>query len=238
SAEGFVASVFCFIVVPLKDNDEPEILHSQLAQFCLIGADAGQPAARRWGVGNHDRYAASASSGAFLRLPTNFYANQLVGKSAIDYVVGELKNDPAFEFYCLVDDRSNVDAPRGGLQPRRSRPSIQRAGGNRLCRRADGMQDSRERARYCQGVHATDGTLALAGIEGFEGLIRGASNVETLDLVERLLDSMVLLARECASEGLFAEGTVLLSAGGSSYCVSAWNKDPVSGVIGVQKGPL
>ncbi|MDI6029016.1 hypothetical protein QBK99_22850, partial [Corticibacterium sp. UT-5YL-CI-8] len=42
SAEGFVASVFCFIVVPLKDNDEPEILHSQLAQFCLIGADAGQ----------------------------------------------------------------------------------------------------------------------------------------------------------------------------------------------------
>lgn len=22
------------------------------------------------------------------------------------------------------------------------------------------------------------------------------------------------------------------------FCVSAWNKDPVSGVIGVQKGPL
>jgi hypothetical protein len=42
SAEGFVTSVFCLIVVPLKGYDEPENLLSQLAQFCLIGADAGQ----------------------------------------------------------------------------------------------------------------------------------------------------------------------------------------------------
>lgn len=42
SAEGFVTSIFCLIVVPLKGYDDPEILRSQLAQFCLIGADAEQ----------------------------------------------------------------------------------------------------------------------------------------------------------------------------------------------------
>jgi hypothetical protein len=40
SADRFVASVFCLIVVPLKGYDDPENLLSQLAQFCLIGADA------------------------------------------------------------------------------------------------------------------------------------------------------------------------------------------------------
>ncbi len=42
SADGFVASIFRLIVIPLKGYDEPEILPSQIAQFCLIGADDGQ----------------------------------------------------------------------------------------------------------------------------------------------------------------------------------------------------
>ncbi|WP_210211339.1 MULTISPECIES: hypothetical protein [unclassified Mesorhizobium] len=65
-------------------------------------------------------------------------------------------------------------------------------------------------------MHAS-GILALAGVEGFEGLLRGSSNTETLAQVESLLGSMVELAERCAAERLFAEGTVLLSAGGSSF---------------------
>src|SRR6186713_1610497 len=42
SEEGFVTSVLCLIVVPLKRYDDPEILPSQLGQICLIGADPGQ----------------------------------------------------------------------------------------------------------------------------------------------------------------------------------------------------
>ena len=30
-------------------------------------------------------------------------ANQLVGRKAIDWVLSELKRDPGFDFYCLVD---------------------------------------------------------------------------------------------------------------------------------------
>lgn len=35
-------------------------------------------------------------------------ANQLVGRQAIRYLLDELRRDPAFEFYCLVDSPANV----------------------------------------------------------------------------------------------------------------------------------
>src|ERR1700683_3472542 len=38
-----------------------------------------------------------------------FYANQLVGAADIRYVCGELRRDPGFEFYCLVDSVAGVE---------------------------------------------------------------------------------------------------------------------------------
>jgi D-serine dehydratase len=35
-------------------------------------------------------------------------ANQLVGKQAIRYILQALRDDPDFDFYCLVDDATNV----------------------------------------------------------------------------------------------------------------------------------
>jgi D-serine dehydratase len=145
-----------------------------------------------------------------------FFANQLIGRSAIDYAVRELANDPAFEFFCLVDDLSNVEALASAARtanlgrPMKVLVELGYIGGRTGCRTV-------ERAMtLARAVHAS-GTLALAGIEGFEGLLRGSSNTETLAQVESLLASMVELAESCASEQLFAEGTVLLSAGGSSF---------------------
>jgi D-serine dehydratase len=39
-----------------------------------------------------------------------FLANQLVGRSAIEYVLRELQDHPDFEFYCLVDSIANARA--------------------------------------------------------------------------------------------------------------------------------
>src|SRR5579862_3713099 len=39
-----------------------------------------------------------------------FYANQLIGGPAAQFVVSELQRDPRFEFYCLVDSVANVEA--------------------------------------------------------------------------------------------------------------------------------
>lgn len=38
-----------------------------------------------------------------------FYANQLVGATDIRYVCGELRRDPRFDFYCLVDSVPGVE---------------------------------------------------------------------------------------------------------------------------------
>lgn len=145
-----------------------------------------------------------------------FFANQLIGRSAIDYVMRELANDPAFEFFCLVDDLSNVEALSSAARAANlSRPmkvlvELGYAGGRTGCRTVE------QAITLARAVHAS-GILALAGIEGFEGLLKGSSNTETLAQVESLLGSMVELAERCAAERLFAEGTVLLSAGGSSF---------------------
>jgi len=42
SGDGFCVPAFCLIFAALKGYDEPETFLSQLSQFCLTGADAGQ----------------------------------------------------------------------------------------------------------------------------------------------------------------------------------------------------
>ena len=144
-------------------------------------------------------------------------ANQLVGRSAITWVVEELKRDPAFEFYCLVDSADNVrqlarTARSQGLdRPLRVLVEIGYAGGRTGCRSvAQGLELAREVSRHA-------GALSLCGIEGFEGLIRERTEAETVAKVEDFVDQVVVLGQACADEDLFAEGPVVFSAGGSAF---------------------
>ena len=59
--------------------------------------------------------------------------------------------------------------------------------------------------------------LALRGVETFEGLYGHAPSEQGLAGVEALLQSCVELAEAIDTAGLFAEGEVLLSAGGSDF---------------------
>ncbi|MFM9859399.1 amino acid deaminase [Pseudoxanthobacter sp. M-2] len=144
-------------------------------------------------------------------------ANQLVGRSAIDQVMCDLRDHPDFEFYCLVDSLPNVAAlaaaaRRHGLtRPLTVLVELGYPGGRTGCRTVD------EALAVARAVHGSAGALALAGVEGFEGLLRGESNAATLSLVEDFLDRLVALAERCDAEELFAADPVLLSAGGSSH---------------------
>lgn len=144
-------------------------------------------------------------------------ANQLVGRSAIDQVMRLLRDDPAFEFYCLVDSLPNVAAlveaaRRHGLtRPLTVLVELGYPGGRTGCR------TEAEALAVARAVHGSGGALALAGVEGFEGLLRGETHAATLALVEAFLDRMLTLAEACAAEGLFAGEPVLLTAGGSSH---------------------
>src|SRR5271168_2299452 len=145
-----------------------------------------------------------------------FLANQLVGRSAIEYVLRELKDHADFEFYCLVDSLANAEAiARAAAKLELSRPvnllvELGYAGGRTGCRTV-------EEAEALASFVARTGALRLSGVEGFEGLLRAESPEKTAGLVNAFLDRLVQLAETCASKGFFSGETIILSAGGSAF---------------------
>ncbi|MGC1303937.1 MAG: amino acid deaminase [Caulobacteraceae bacterium] len=144
-------------------------------------------------------------------------ANQLVGRSAIEWVVDELNRDPGFEFYCLLDSLDNLAqlaaiARRKKLErPLRVLVEIGFMGGRTGCRT---VEAALEVARATVGF---SDVIALSGVEGFEGIMPGTDEADRLGRVERFLDQMVTVAHACAAETLFAPGEVLFTAGGSGF---------------------
>jgi D-serine dehydratase len=146
-----------------------------------------------------------------------FLANQLVGRSAIEYVVAEMRADSEFQIWCLVDSVDNVDqlarAVRDAGNTRTLAVLVEMGyeGGRTGCRSAtEGM-------RVARAVAANPDTLALCGIEGFEGLLRGSTPAESVAAVEAFLDTVSGFARLCEAEGLLSVTPIILSAGGSTY---------------------
>lgn len=143
-------------------------------------------------------------------------ANELVGKQAIAYVLSELQRDPDFDFYCLVDDIGHVRHLAAAVQafglnrPLQVLLEVGYEGGRTGCRTlAQAQQLAQEVARHP--------SLALRGVEGFEGLIQASSTQTQEQRVAAFLQEMVDLIADCDRQGHFAPGPVLLTAGGSSF---------------------
>ena len=84
-------------------------------------------------------------------------------------------------------------------------------GGRTGCRDLAAALDLARRVRRCGP------RLALRGVEGFEGLSRGASPQESEWQATEFLDFLLEIATACQAEDLFAAGSIILSAGGSKY---------------------
>jgi D-serine dehydratase len=145
---------------------------------------------------------------------TILLANQLIGRQNIAYIASELRRDPAFEFYCLVDSMASVDLLEAGFDADPPGRKVQilielgMAGGR------TGFRDDAEALAVARRVAASK-HLSLRGIEAFEGIVQGAEPELRDSMVAALLDRIVALANACADEGLF-RGKPILSAGGSS----------------------
>lgn len=145
-----------------------------------------------------------------------FVANQIVGRAAIDYVFSALREDADFELYCIVDSIENVaQLDAGGMRADTSRRlsvlvELGMPSGRTGCRTQD------EAMAVARAVAAAP-HLALAGIEGFEGIALGAPAEQRIAIVTTFLDQVVGLAEACSADGLFETDTVLLSAGGTAY---------------------
>ncbi|MBX6323409.1 MAG: amino acid deaminase [Rhodospirillaceae bacterium] len=144
-------------------------------------------------------------------------ANQLVERQGIRYVLDELERDPAFDFYCLVDSVEGVERLAAAVRQRGLRRPLQvllEAGieGGRT-----GCRTEAQAAAVAAAVGAAAPHIALRGVEGFEGLIHGATPEETQKRIEAFLGFMAHLLRLGLERGWFAEGPVLLTAGGSAF---------------------
>jgi D-serine dehydratase len=144
-------------------------------------------------------------------------ANQIVGRQEIATVMEDLRRDPGLDFYCLIDSLDGVVRLAEAAQARSIGRPLQLlleggfAGGRTGCRTTD------EALAVARAVKSAAPYLALRGVEGFEGLLTTGTPAEQDAKVSDFIDYLVEIARLCASEGLFAPGRVILSAGGSAF---------------------
>jgi len=143
-------------------------------------------------------------------------ANQLIGRQALRYVVSELKRDPGFDFYCLVDSVENVRAlAAAAREAGLSRPlQVLLEGGYPGGR--TGCRDLAGALAISHAVKDAAPDLALRGVEGFEGLFPGDAAKQAA-AVAGFLDFLVQVAVAAEHESLFAPGSLILSAGGSAF---------------------
>jgi D-serine deaminase-like pyridoxal phosphate-dependent protein len=149
--------------------------------------------------------------------PRIVLANQLVGRQAIAWVLAELKRDPGFDFYCLVDSAANIaQLAAAAREADIGRPlNVLLEGGTPGGR--TGVRDRETGLGIARAVKAAGPHLALRGVEGFEGLLNSPTREETEAKVRAFLDLLIDLARDCERENLFAPGEIILSAGGSAF---------------------
>lgn len=144
-------------------------------------------------------------------------ANQLVGSSSIRWVLDALHQDPAFDFYCLVDSVKGVELLAKEAQSHPVERPLQvfiemgMEQGRTGCRHLESALD------VGRAIEQSAPHLHLRGIEGFEGLITASDPVVLHARLEGFLQKMVQAAQRCDQENFFAPGNILLTAGGSAY---------------------
>jgi D-serine dehydratase len=133
-------------------------------------------------------------------------ANQVAAKADLDWLAGELARDPAFDFYCLVDSRDGVDLLASAGRPIQLLIETGVAGGRTGARTVEQALDV---ARYAVG------RLAVRGVETFEGVRQSREGAR--GEAGAMIDLATSAAEAMAGAGLFADGPVILSAGGSAF---------------------
>lgn len=151
-------------------------------------------------------------------------ANELVGRAEIDAAFAALVATPELELYCLVDSVEGVERlaaggrRSGALQRINALVEVGATGGRAGCRTLE--------AALAVARAAKDAGLPLRGVEGFEGVLGDTA------AVDRFLDFLCDTAEAIFAGGLFADGPILLTAGGTVYFDRVARRLPQGGGLG------
>ena len=152
--------------------------------------------------------------------PRLLLANELTDAAGIAWLAGELAADPGFEAYCYVDSPDGVAILDTELRRHPAgRPlpvlvEIGHAGGRTGCR-------TDEQALAVAKAAQASGTLTVAGVAGYEGIISGGSERQTLTEVAafgRRLRGLADALGDTLGDALrITGGPRIVTAGGSAY---------------------
>ncbi|MGN6317946.1 amino acid deaminase [Trinickia sp.] len=135
-------------------------------------------------------------------------ANQLVGKHNMA-MIAELLSDPDFEFFCLVDSVDGVEQLGAFFHAagRRLQVLVELgvAGGR------TGVRDDAQLEQVVSAIGRYDGTLVLAGVEIYEGVLGDEQAVRAF------LRRAVQTTRSLAAAGRFGRAPAVLSGAGSAW---------------------
>lgn len=153
-------------------------------------------------------------------------ANQLVAPADLRIVLALLRDDPEFECVVLADSLAGVarlaeavaahplsgpsSAPSSSARPLPVLVELGLQGKRAGCRTPEAALTV---ARALAGAPG----LALAGFEGYEGLLVSHDHEADLDAVRVFVDELCALVLAADDEGLFQGDEITLSAGGSAY---------------------
>lgn len=180
----------------------PQLFHRQLAEGAwgiTLGNIAQVQVARRFGISRI------------------ILANQLVGKNSIKYVLDEMRSDPDFDFYCLVDSMEGVSILAKVAEFADIGRPLQVFVEGGVAGRRSGARTLEEAMSVARAVKEAAPHLALRGVEGFEGVISAPTPEETTAQVTEFLKFLGDIAVTCQNDGLFADDPVILTAGGTAF---------------------
>jgi D-serine dehydratase len=149
-------------------------------------------------------------------------ANQLVGRKHIQFVLDELKRDPAFDFYCLVDSTEGVELLDRAIQQQGLTRPLQVLVECGVAGQRTGCRDLQSARDVMQSVVATEGRLALRGVEGYEGVIPGDTPEAKIVAQDVFYDRVLQVLDEGRREGWFGEGEPILSLGCTATLDRVW----------------
>ncbi len=150
------------------------------------------------------------------------FANQLVGRANLKFVIEELNSNQGFEFFCFVDSPAGVELLAGAAAEFGLRSSF------RVLVEV-GYQGGRAGARSVESLDeiliAMDrsaGQITLAGVSGFEGLLpvqRFATGDEDTEgvSIEAYLESMAKAVVHLRGSGRLDDGFIVTAGGSAAF---------------------
>ena len=144
-------------------------------------------------------------------------ANQLVGRANIDLVLDELESDKDFDFYCLIDSLDGLKELADAATQRHLDRPIQVLLEVGLSGGRAGVRSIEDGVALGRALRNAAPTIALRGIELFEGIVGSSDQSDNERQVRAMLETLGTIAAVGRDESWFAPGELILSAGGTSF---------------------